>query len=218
MLVRVSHIIFAKAGANVIVNSPLTDTHTSGHASENELKLMLSLTNPKYFMPIHGEYAMLHRHRQLAIDTGVEKDNVFILENGDVLSFSDTKVFVNCAVKSGNIYIDGSIFEVDSSIIRERRTLSDDGLVSVIYTTDSKHNLLVSPSVVSRGFIYMKSNENIVNAIKKIATDVFNGYVRRNEVFVETHVKNAIINNLSEFLYERTERKPMIIPIIVSIE
>ena len=88
----------------------------------------------------------------------------------------------------------------------------------MIYTTDSKHNLLVSPSVVSRGFIYMKSNENIVNAIKKIATDVFNGYVRRNEVFVETHVKNAIINNLSEFLYERTERKPMIIPIIVSIE
>lgn len=206
-----------KAGANVIVNSPLTDTHTSGHASEEELKLMLVLTKPKYFMPIHGEYAMLYKHKQLALQTGVNKDNCFVLENGQVLTFNEKGAFVNSAVKSGNSYIDGSVSEVDASIIRERRTLSDDGVVSVIYTANKKHQLICPPTVSSRGFIYMKTNEDIAEAIKVIAADIYNGYVNKTSRYNENHLKTSIINNLSEFINERTERKPMIIPIVITI-
>ena len=206
-----------RAGANVIVNSPLTDTHTSGHASEEELKLMLVLTKPKYFMPIHGEYAMLYKHKQLAISTGVNKENCFVLENGQVLTFTEKGAFSNYSVKSGNGYIDGSVSEVDLSIIRERRTLSDDGVVSVIYTVNKKHKLIAQPTVCSRGFIYMKTNEDIADAIKLISVDIFNGYVRRNDRFNENHLKTAVINSLNEFIFERTERKPMIIPIVITI-
>lgn len=206
-----------RAGANVIVNSPLTDTHTSGHASEEELKLMLVLTKPKYFMPIHGEYAMLYKHKQLAISTGVEKNNCFVLENGHVLTFNENGVFCNYAVKSGNSYIDGTVTEVDSSIIRERRTLSEDGVVSIIFTVDKKHQLICEPTICSRGFIYMKTNEDIADAIKIISKEIFNGYVKRTQRYNVIHLKTAVINSLSEFIGERTDRKPMIIPIVITI-
>lgn len=204
-----------KAGANVIVNSPLTDTHTSGHASETELKIMLSLTRPEYFVPIHGEYSMLKKHVELAIDSGVDPDKCFILENGQVLSINDKLAQSTCAVKSGNIYIDSSSSDVDSKIIWERKILSDDGMLSVIFSADNHYKQTRSSTIVSRGFIYMKKSEELANKIKNKADEIYNKYLSRTKHFNSTHFNNLLSNELSTFIYELTERKPMIIPIIM---
>ncbi|HKM29690.1 MAG TPA: ribonuclease J [Bacilli bacterium] len=205
-----------RAGANVIVNSPLSDTHTSGHASETELKIMLALLKPTYFMPIHGEYTMQKRHIELAIDTGVAPEKCFLLANGQVLTFSATKVFSHYAVQSGNIYIDSNNYNVDNNIIRERRVLSDDGMLAVIFTTDEKNKQRNSLSVVSRGFIYMKSSEELINDIKNKASNLYNDYLSTAKNFNQNFLKNQISNELSTFIYEKTERKPMIIPIFMT--
>jgi len=205
-----------RAGANVIVNSPLSDTHTSGHASETELKIMLALTNPKYFVPIHGEYTMQKRHIELAIDTGVAPENCFLLTNGQVLTLSDKKVFSHYAVPSGNIYIDANNYIVDSNIIKERKILSDDGMLTVVFTTDENHKQRIEPSIVSRGFIYMKSSEILVNEIKNKACELYNDYFTKTKKFNQNYLKNQISSELSTFIYEKTERKPMIIPIFMT--
>ncbi|MDD3171812.1 MAG: ribonuclease J [Bacilli bacterium] len=205
-----------RAGANVIVNSPLSDTHTSGHASETELEIMLALTKPKYFAPIHGEYTMQQRHIELAIDTGVNPENCFLLENGQVLTFSEKKVFSHYAVASGNIYIDSNNCNVDNNIIKERKILSDDGMLTVIFTTDEDYKQRLAPSVVSRGFIYMKNSEELVSSIKTKACELYDKYYSSTKKFNSNFVKNMITSELTTYIYEKTERKPMIIPIIMS--
>lgn len=205
-----------KAGASVITNSPLTDTHTTGHASEIELEIMLALTKPKYFAPIHGEYTMQHRHIELAVATGVKKENCYLLKNGQVLTFTDSRVFSNYSVASGNIYIDSNNYDVDNSIIRERRVLSEDGMLSVVFTTNQNYKQRIQPTIVSRGFIYMKSSEDLVNNIKAKANQLYESYYNTQKKFSEYHLKTFITNELTNFIYERTERKPMIIPIIMS--
>lgn len=205
-----------KAGASVIVNSPFTDTHTSGHATQEELKLMLCLTKPKYFMPIHGEYAMLKRHTELAIATGVDKNNCFILENGEVLTISDKGLYTDSYVKSGDIYIDSNYQVADGTIIKERKLLSDDGMVTCIFiVSDGKQ--LALPSISSRGFIYMKDSEALVNNLSQKAYDTLNRYLATHKNPNYTSVKGFISNELSTYIYELTERKPIIIPMIMEI-
>lgn len=205
-----------KAGANVIINSPLTDTHTSGHASETELKIMLSLTKPEHFMPIHGEYAMLKRHAQLAIDTGVNPKKIHILDNGEVLTFAPNKAFSHYAVKSGAIYIDSNSQDIDSSIVRERKLMSDDGMLAIVFST-SRNKLMRNPNIVSRGFIYVKDSEVLVADIEKKAKELYENYFTDNKKFITNQFNNYITLALADFIYEKTERKPMIVPIIMNV-
>ncbi len=206
-----------KAGANVIINSPLTDTHTSGHASDSELQLMLCLTKPKYFMPIHGEYAMLKKHVDLAVQTGVKKDNCFILNNGEVLLINNKGIKKGNKVQSGNIFIDSNNTLIDSNIIRERRALSEEGMVSCLFVL--RHNKLISnPQIISRGFIYMKNSEQLINQIQQKAIDAFKSYSNTHKNFNSTVLQKHISTELSTLIYELTERKPIIIPIIMDLD
>jgi len=205
-----------KAGANVIINSPLTDTHTSGHASQDELKLMLVLTKPKYFMPIHGEYTMQAKHKELAMQTGVPAENCFILENGHILTLTKNGAYSKEYVKAGDIFIDTNAKIIDGTIIKERKLLADDGMVSAVFSI--KDNIQInSPAIVSRGFIYMKQSEELISIIQKKAEETMNKYLLTHKVPNFTSVKGFISNELSNYIYELTERKPIIIPIIMEI-
>lgn len=207
-----------KSGANVIVNSPLTDTHTSGHASETELQMMLALTKPKYFVPIHGEYSMQKRHVELAVSTGIDPNNCFILENGKVLTFSKNKVFSLYLVQSDNVYIDENNFKIDSNLIKERRILSDDGLVAIIYSVNRFGELVLQPNIITRGFIYMKNTEQIMKSIKIKSEQVYNSFSRKTNLTPKdiSNRNNYITNEMTNFITSKTERKPLIIPIFMS--
>ncbi len=206
-----------KSGANVIINSPLTDTHTSGHASDSELQLMLCLTKPKYFMPIHGEYAMQKRHVDLAIQTGIKRENCFILNNGDVLVINKNGIQKKDKVQSGNIFIDSNNTLVDSNIIKERKLLSEDGMVSCVFVI--KHNKLINnPQIISRGFIYMKNSEQLINTIQKKAIEAFKEFANNHKKFNSAVLKKYISNELSSLIFDLTERKPIIIPIIMELD
>lgn len=206
-----------KAGASIIINSPLTDTHTSGHASNSELQLMLCLTRPKYFMPIHGEYAMQKRHIDLAVQTGIKKENCFILSNGDSLIINEKGIKRGEKIISGNVFIDSNNTIVDNSIIKERKLLSEDGMVSCVFVL--KNNRLVNnPQIISRGFIYMKNSEQLINAIQQKAIDSFKKYSNSHHYLNIISLKKQISNDLSSLIFELTERKPIIIPIIMEID
>ena len=152
-----------KRGANVITHSPITDTHTTGHGSQGELKLMLTLLRPKYFIPIHGEYRMQRIHADLAIECGVKKENTFVIENGDVVAINDHSARLAGHVTAGDVYIDGTgVGDISSAIIKERKSLSEDGMFALVITIDTKNKTLpIEPQVISRGFIYMKDSEEL---------------------------------------------------------
>ncbi len=204
-----------KAGANVIVNSPLVDTHASGHAGETELLLMLALVRPKYFVPIHGEFSMQKRHMDLAIESGIPKENCFILENGEVLTFTDDRVFCNYCVPSGNTYVDSNNFEINGNIIKERKLLADDGLVSLVFKVDGKFNLIGTVEFFSRGFIYMKSSEDLVNQIKQKARTIYTSYIKKYPKATKQQIEYNIILEMGAYLQQATNRKPIIIPSIL---
>ncbi len=206
-----------KAGAEVIINSPLTDTHTSGHGSQSELQLMLALTKPKYFMPIHGEYAMQKKHVDLAVATGVKRDNCFIMENGEVLVLSNNKAELGAPVVSGNIFIDSNSAVIDGVIIKERKLLSEDGLLSLVYVMKNK-KLLCMPEIISRGFIYMKASENFVYSIQLRANDLCLDFIRDHPNFIMSALKRHIQLEIANYVYEQTERKPIVIPIIMDVD
>ncbi len=159
-----------RRGANVIINSPLSDIHTSGHAGQEELKLMLKLITPKYFMPIHGEYRMLKIHSQIGNMTGVLKGNEFVMDNGDVLAVTRKSARIAGKVQAGNIYIDGKgIGDIGSVVIRDRKLLSEDGLLSAIVTIDKTNLVTVGkPAIISRGFIYMREHADLTNDISNL--------------------------------------------------
>lgn len=201
-----------KKGASVIVNSPLSDTHTTGHASEIEEEAMLALTRPQHFMPIHGEETMLHKHAHLALSMGMPKENVHILHNGDVLTFADAKTFVNSCVKSGNIYIDDlSATVIDEAVVYERRILSEEGAVVITFLKDKKNALLSDPVVISRGFVYMKKSTEIIDAVRARAKACYENYRAQNERFYVAGFRHALIDDISSYLYNETKRRPMII-------
>ncbi len=205
------------AGAKVITNSPLTDTHTSGHASSSELQLMLCLTKPKYFMPIHGEYIMQKRHIDLAVETGMKRENCFLLENGEILNIKNGIVEKKGKVNSGNIFIDNNNCLIDNNIIRERHLLSDEGFVSIVYTV--KHNRLINnPKILSRGFIYMNNSKELIDDIMNQAIKGFKEYVNNHKILNSQSLVKYITNDITNFIYNRTERKPLVIPIIMRVD
>lgn len=207
-----------KAGANIIKNSPLTDTHTTGHASQEELKLMLSLTKPQYFIPIHGEYSMLKKHAEIAVQTGMKKENCFVLDNGDVVKFTKKGPTVTRqAIDTSEVYIDSSLSDVASNILKERKYLADEGLISIIFTIDKNRQMLAPTTMVSRGFIYLKQSEDLANEIKNKATDIFTEVLAGYKILNLPQIKQKVTYKLSQYIYEKTERKPIIVPLIFII-
>lgn len=209
-----------KAGANVITHSPITDTHTSGHASQGDIKLLQCLLKPKYFMPVHGEYRMQRVHADLAIECGVSKENIFIMENGDVLALSNRGARLSGHVTAGDVYIDGdTIGDIDTSIIKERKSLSEDGLFSIVMTLDLKQKkVLLEPQIVSRGFIYMKDNEALTKNFSNKAKLFVNSELIKHPVINLNQLKNSLVDYLSKLIYEATDRKPLVIPIFMNVQ
>ncbi|HEY8364504.1 MAG TPA: ribonuclease J [Haloplasmataceae bacterium] len=207
-----------RAGADVITHSPLTDTHTSGHAGQEELKLMLQLMKPKYFMPIHGEYRMQKIHAELATTCGVKKENTFVLDNGQVLAFSSKGPRIAGSVQSGAIFVDGSgIGDIGNVVIRDRKILSNDGLLTVIINVDLKtKEVLKKPNVISRGFIYLKDSQELVSEIEIETTNFITDMLKTKKNIVQ--IKNELTDYLTNLIYDKIQRKPMIIPIIMNVK
>lgn len=216
---RTINLLF-KHGANVITHSPITDTHTSGHASMGEQKMMLSLIKPKYFMPIHGEYRMQKVHGNTAIECGVKPENVFVLENGEVLVFSENGARIAGKVPSGEVFIDGAgVGDISSNIIRERKYLSEDGMFSLVITIDVfKKEIPLEPQVVSRGFIYMKDSEALTKSIVNEAIKYLQVEMKKMKVLNLNTLKYNLTEFLNHLIYTKTDRKPIVIPVFMQID
>lgn len=207
-----------RAGAEVITNSPLTDTHTSGHAGQEELKLMLQLMKPKYFMPIHGEYRMQRIHGQLGVQCGIKPENIYVLDNGQVLAFSNKGARMAGEVPSGVILIDGSgIGDIGNVVIRDRKILSNDGLLAVVINVDlTTKEVLKSPNIISRGFIYLKDSQELVKEISSGTIDFMTKILKSKKTIIQ--IKNELTDHLTNLVYDKIQRKPMIIPVIMNVK
>jgi ribonuclease J len=208
-----------RAGADVITNSPLTDTHTSGHAGQEEQKLMLQLIKPKYFMPIHGEYRMLKIHGELGVQCGVKPENTYVLDNGEVLAISNKKARVAGQIQSGAIFVDGSgIGDIGNVVIRDRKILSNDGLLAVVVNVDlQKKEVLRKPNIISRGFIYLKDSEELVKEIEQGVTDFVTNLIKHSRKNI-VQIKNEVTEYLSSLIYDNIQRRPMVIPVIMNVK
>ncbi|HFR3264881.1 TPA: ribonuclease J [Streptococcus suis] len=208
--------ILIEAGVDVI-HGKINNIHTSGHGGQQEQKLMLRLIKPKYFMPVHGEYRMQKIHASLAVDTGVPKDNIFIMENGDVLALTKDSARLAGQFNAQDIYVDGNrIGEIGAAVLKDRRDLSEDGLVLAVATVDfNSKMILAGPDILSRGFIYMRESGELIRESQRVLFNAIRIAMRNKDANIQT-VNGAIVNALRPFLYEKTEREPIIIPMILT--
>lgn len=203
--------------ANVIYGSE-EGMHVSGHARQEELKLMLTLMKPEYFIPIHGEYRMLHKHRELAESVGVEHDNIFIINNGDVVDFDGSTARQSRNVKAGRVFVDGlGVGDVGNAVLRDRRLLSEEGMLVILLTVNKENGQLLSePDTISRGFVYKPDAEELideVNETAKAAVGNFKGNTGNDGPAMRQHIKKTV----ETLLYERTKRRPMILVFVIEI-
>ena len=205
-------------GVKVYTNTSLSDVHTSGHAYEEELKLMIRLINPTYIMPFHGEYRMLKKHADIAIDCGIPKQNTFILENGDVLSIKKGKIKKAGKIPAGDTYVDGNrIGDIGSAVIRDRKVMANDGIIVVIANINMKKSeLLGKVNITTRGFVQVNENEELLKSIESLAKKTILEKLTKNNNFSD--IKTDVLNVLSNYAYEKTGRKPIILPVIMDIK
>lgn len=207
-------------GVKVYTNQELSDIHTSGHGKAEDLKLLLRLVQPEYFMPVHGEYRMLKSHADLAIDCGVNKDNIFIFGNGDVLSINnDGHVFKNKKVQAGDIYVDGSrVGDIGNIVIKDRKLMSQDGiLITIINLNPITKKLLIKPTVTTRGFVLVNESQELITKIEIKIEEIVNKYLQKPE-YNYVDLKNQIIFELNPYINELTRRRPIILPVIMEIK
>ncbi|UQS83771.1 ribonuclease J1 [Bombilactobacillus thymidiniphilus] len=217
----VNHLIneLEEAGADVI-HGKVNNIHASGHGGQEEQKLMLRLIEPKFFMPIHGEYRMLKIHTELAQLCGVPEDHTFIFENGDVLALTKNSARKADHVPAGDVYVDGNgIGDISNVVIHDRQILSEEGLVIVVATIDYHKGLVLSgPDILSRGFVYMRESGDLINQAQKRVFHTIKTHLDASDKVNEAVLKRDIIDNLQEFLFRRTERHPVILPMIISTQ
>ncbi len=208
----------SKSGVSVL-HDAVVEVHVSGHACQEELKLMQALTRPKYFMPVHGEYRHLAANRELALDMGIEDRNIFISEIGRVLEIDTKGARFAGSVPSGKILVDGyGVGDVGNIVLRDRRHLSQDGLIVVVASVDTQSRLLLSgPDIVSRGFVYVRESEELMDEVRAIAADAINHCLDSGAAVDRMNLKNCVKEDLSKFLYAKTKRKPMVLPVIMNI-
>ncbi len=206
-------------GAKVIYGSgSITGMHVSGHGYQEDLKLMLTLMKPTYFIPIHGEYRMLHHHRLLAESVGVEKGNTFIIKNGDVVDFENSIARQTRTIPSGNTYVDGmGVGDVGEIVLRDRKQLSEDGMLVVIITlSKAERKIIQGPDTVTRGFVFVKDSEELLKNVNNLVKTTVNDLQEANQ-YQWSVIKQNIKKTLGQYLYAQTKRKPMILPIIIEI-
>ena len=204
-------------GAKVIQNQTFQSLHTTGHASCEEQKLMLQLIKPKYFMPVHGEYKMLKLHAATAVEVGIPKENIFVCANGDALVLHEGEVYPsNIRIQTDAIYVDGNdISGLSTSVLKDRKILADNGLVAVVVCIDSRTNkILCKPGIVSRGFIYIKENQTITKEAETLVYNALQNAMKSKVIFND--LKNCIRNTLEPFLFKKSNRNPLVIPVILN--
>lgn len=205
-----------EAGVEVI-HGKVNNIHTSGHGGQQEQKLMLRLIKPKYFMPVHGEYRMQKVHAGLAMDTGIPKENIFIMENGDVLALTSDRARIAGHFNAQDIYVDGNgIGDIGTAVLRDRRDLSEDGVVLAVATVDFETQMILAgPDILSRGFIYMRESGDLIRESQRVLFNAIRIALKNKDASIQS-VNGAIVNALRPFLYEKTEREPIIIPMVLT--
>jgi ribonuclease J len=216
LISRVVNELFKK-GATVIYEA-LADIHVSGHACQEEIKLIHNLVKPKFFVPVHGEHRHLRQHADLATRMGMQKENIFILENGKVLELTHDSAKMNGSVTAGRVLVDGlGVGDVGNVVLRDRKHLSQDGLIVVVITIEGDTgNVVAGPDIISRGFVYVRESEDLLEQLKDIAKQAVNKSCGKSRSDWSIR-KSAIREALKERIYEKTKRKPMILPIIMEI-
>ena len=206
-----------KIGAEVVYSS-LADIHVSGHACQEEQKLMLSLVRPKYFIPVHGEYRQLVAHSETAKKVGVPAENIFMLTNGRILELNENTGRLTGTVPFGRILVDGlGVGDVGNIVLRDRQHLSQDGLIIIVVAIDSNTGEVVSgPDVISRGFVYVRESENLMDEVKRVVREEI-AKCEANNITDWTTIKTALKESLKEYVYQKTKRNPMILPILMDV-
>ncbi len=206
-----------KKGADVIYEA-LADVHVSGHACQEELKLMHTLVKPRFFIPVHGEYRHLKQHGELAVKLGLPSNNVIVGDNGDVIEVTRDSIRKNGTVVSGQVFVDGlGIGDVGNIVLRDRKHLSQDGILTVVVTIEKETGTVIAgPDIISRGFVYVRESEDLMEEARELVRDALKKCEEKH-ITEWASIKSNIKEVLRTFLYERTKRKPMILPIIMEI-
>ncbi|MCI8347170.1 MAG: ribonuclease J [Bacilli bacterium] len=206
-------------GVKVYTTAALADLHTSGHANEDELKLMIRLLQPKYLMPFHGDYRMLKRHANIGVDCGIPKENTFVLKNGDSLSLLNHTIKKAESMPGEDIYVDGNrIGEIGGAVLKDRKMMARDGILVVIINVDMKHHeLLIKPNITTRGFILINENEQLIRKIEEKSESILKRELSNNKSTFAT-IKSNLTTELYSYINEITGRKPIILPIIIDIK
>ena len=216
---NISNVIneLTRKGADVVYEG-IADIHVSGHARQEELKLMLSLIKPKYFMPVHGEYVHLLSHRDIAVSLGIPKENIFVMNIGDVLELSKKDAKVNGTVPAGQVLVDGlGVGDVGNIVLRDRKNLSENGLMVVVVTIDSASGtILAGPDIISRGLVYVRESEDLMEEARAVINDALIKCEMKH-ISGWSNIKNIIRDTLKNFLWQKTKRSPMILPIIMEV-
>ena len=204
-------------GAEVIY-SALENVHVSGHACQEEQKLIISLAKPKYFIPVHGEYRQLRAHVETAKEMGIPTENIFILENGKTLELNRKEAKITTSVPSGKILVDGlGVGDVGNIVLRDRQHLSQDGLIVIVMTMDGSTGEIVSgPDVVSRGFVYVRESETLMDDVKRVIKQEVKT-LEEEGVRDWSTIKSTLKDDLRDYIFQRTKRNPMILPIIMEV-